>query len=99
MWFIRYKVKWIIPNREEDTITEEGIVPANNYTEATRILEEFYGYDLLEVLLLRYIDETTLILSTDILDTIEQEVDFWCSFYLSIAASVPSGIQANRYVK
>ena len=76
MWFIRYKVKCIIPNREEDTITEEGIVPANNYTEATRILEEFYGNDLIEILLLRYIDETTLILSTDTLDTIEQEVDY-----------------------
>lgn len=76
MWFIRYKVKCILANREEDTIYEEGIVQANNYTEAARILEEFYGNDLLEVLLLRYIDETTLILSTDTLDTIEQEVDF-----------------------
>lgn len=76
MWFIRYKVKCILANREEDTIYEEGIVQAHNYTEATKILEEFYGNDLLEVLLLRYIDETTLILSTDTLDTIEQEVDF-----------------------
>lgn len=76
MWFIRYKVKCILANREEDTIYEEGIVQAHNYTEATKILEEFYGNDLLEVLLLRYIDETTLILSTDTLDRIEQEVDF-----------------------
>lgn len=76
MWFIRYKVKYILANREEDTIYEEGIVQAHNYTEAARILEEFYGNDLLEILLLRYIDETTLILSTDTLDTIEQEVDF-----------------------
>ena len=70
MWFIRYKVKCIIPNREEDTHTEEGIVPANTY------IEEFYGNDLIEILLLRYIDETTLILSTDTLDKIEQEVDY-----------------------
>ena len=76
MWFIRYKVKCILANREEDTIYEEGIVQAHNYTEATKILEEFYGNDLLEVLLLRYIDETTLILSTDTLDRIEQEVDY-----------------------
>ena len=76
MWFIRYKVKCILGNREEDAIYEEGIVQADNYTEAARILEEFYGNDLLEVLLLRYIDETTLILSTNTLDTIEQEVDF-----------------------
>ena len=76
MWFIRYKVKCILANREEDTIYEEGMVQAHNYTEATKILEEFYGNDLLEVLLLRYIDETTLILSTDTLDRIEQEVDF-----------------------
>ena len=40
-WFIRYKVKCIIPNREEDTQTEEGIVSANTYTEAAHILEEF----------------------------------------------------------
>lgn len=76
MWLIRYKVKCIIPNREEDTYTEEGIVPANTYTEATRILEEFYGNDLIEILLLKYIDETPLILSTDTLDIIEQEVDY-----------------------
>lgn len=76
MWFIRYKVKCILANREEDTIYEEGIVQAHNYTEATKILEEFYGNDLLEILLLRYIDETTLILSTDTLDRIEQEVDY-----------------------
>ena len=76
MWFIRYKVKCILANREEDTIYEEGMVQAHNYTEATKILEEFYGNDLLEILLLRYIDETTLILSTDTLDMIEQEVDF-----------------------
>lgn len=76
MWFIRYKVKCILANREEDTIYEEGIIQAHNYTEATKILEEFYGNDLLEVLLLRYIDETTLILSTDTLDRIEQEVDY-----------------------
>lgn len=76
MWFIRYKVKCILANREEDTIYEEGIVQAHNYTEAVKILEEFYGNDLIEILLLRYIDETTLILSTDTLDTIEQEVDF-----------------------
>lgn len=75
-WFIRYKVKCIIPNREENTRIEEGIIPANTYTEATHILEEFYGSDLIEILLLRYIDETVLILSTDTLDTIEQEVDF-----------------------
>ena len=76
MWFIRYKVKCILANREEDTIYEEGMIQAHNYTEATKILEEFYGNDLLEILLLRYIDETTLILSTDTLDMIEQEVDF-----------------------
>lgn len=76
MWFIRYKVKCMLASREEDTIYEEGIVQAHNYTEATKILEEFYGNDLLEVLLLRYIDETTLILSTDTLDRIEQEVDY-----------------------
>ena len=76
MWFIRYKVKCILANREEDTVCEEGIVQAHNYTEAARILEDFYGNDLLEILLLRYIDETTLILSTDTLDIIEQEVDF-----------------------
>lgn len=76
MWFIRYKVKCILANREEDTVYEEGIVQANNYTEAARILEGFYGDDLIEILLLRYIDETTLILSTDTLDKIEQEVDY-----------------------
>lgn len=75
MWFIRYKVKCILANREEDTIYEEGIVQAHNYTEATKILEGYYGNDLLEILLLRYIDEQTLILSTDTLDKIEQEVD------------------------
>lgn len=75
-WFIRYKVKCIMPNREEDTHTEEGIISANTYTEATRILEEFYGSDLIEILLLRYIDETVLILSTDALDIIEQEVNY-----------------------
>lgn len=76
MWFIRYKVKCILANREEDTVYKEGIVQADTYTEATRILEGFYGNDLIEILLLRYIDETTLILSTDTLDRIEQEVDF-----------------------
>ena len=75
-WFIRYKVKCIIPNREEDTQTEEGIVPANTYTEAAHILEEFYGSDLIEILLLRYVDEKILILSADTLDTIEQEVNY-----------------------
>lgn len=75
-WFIRYKVKCIIPNREEDTQTEEGIVSANTYTEAAHILEEFYGSDLIEILLLRYVDEKILILSTNTLDTIEQEVNY-----------------------
>ena len=75
MWFIRYKVKCILANREEDTVCEEGIVQAHNYTEAARILEEFYGNDLLEVLLLRYIEETALVLSKETLDKIETEVN------------------------
>ena len=75
MWFIRYKVKCrLVSNIEDGTIFEEGLVKAENYTEATRILEDFYGNDLIEILLLRYIDNT-LILSKETLDKIEEEVN------------------------
>lgn len=76
MWFIRYEVKYIIPDKEEViTTTESGIVLAHNYTEAAQILEDFYDDDLLEILLLRYIEETPLILSKETLDKIEMEIN------------------------
>lgn len=75
MWFIRYKVKCLVPNREENTIFEEGLVQAQSYAAATRIIEDYYGSDLLEVLLLRYVEETVLNISGETLDKIEEEVN------------------------
>ena len=72
MWYIRYEV--IFTNKNEVKETESGILYAENYTDAAQKLEKFYGIDLIEITLLRYIHDEVLILPKDVLDVIEQEV-------------------------
>lgn len=73
MWYIRYEV--IFTNEDEVKETESGIVYAENYADAAQKLENFYGIDLVEITLLRYIYDEALILPKEVLDAIEQEVE------------------------
>lgn len=73
MWYIRYEV--IFTNENEVKEAESGIVYAENYADAAQKLENFYGIDLVEITLLRYIYDEALILPKEVLDAIEQEVE------------------------
>lgn len=73
MWYIRYEI--IFTNENEVKETESGIIYAENYADAAQKLENFYGIDLIEITLLRYIHDEVLILPKNVLDVIEQEVE------------------------
>lgn len=71
MWFIKYQVKL---NPEEGVIPphETGIICAESYGKAAEQLEDFYGSDLLEILQLKYLEETAMILPEAVVHGIEE---------------------------
>ena len=72
MWYVRYEVIYL--NEKGEKSVEGGLLCAASYTDATEKLEGFYGDDLVEIKLLRYIcDSSILLLSPEILDAIEEE--------------------------
>jgi hypothetical protein len=72
MWYVRYEVVYL--NEESEKSVESGLLCAASYTDATEKLEGFYGNDLVEIKLLRYVcDSSILLLSPEILDAIEEE--------------------------
>lgn len=72
MWYVRYEVTYL--NEDGEKSVEGGLLCAASYTDATEKLEGFYSNDLVEIKLLRYIcDSSILLLSPEILDTIEEE--------------------------
>ena len=72
MWYVRYEVTYL--NEEGEKSVEGGLLCAASYTDAVERLEGFYGNDLIEINLLRYICENSiLLLSPETLDTIEEE--------------------------
>ena len=72
MWYVRYEVTYL--NEEGEKSVEGGLLCAASYTDATEKLEGFYGNDLVEIKLLRYVyDSSILLLSPEILDAIEEE--------------------------
>ncbi len=72
MWYVRYEVTYL--NEEGEKSVEGGLLCAASYTDAVERLEGFYGNDLIEINLLRYICENSiLLLSPEVLDTIEEE--------------------------
>lgn len=72
MWYVRYEVTYL--NEEGEKSVEGGLLCAASYTDAVERLEGFYGNDLIEINLLRYICENSiLLLSPEALDTIEEE--------------------------
>ena len=72
MWYVRYEVVYL--NEESEKSVEGGLLWAASYTNAVEKLEKFYGNDLIEIKLLRYICEgSILLLSPEALDAIEEE--------------------------
>lgn len=72
MWYVRYEVTYL--NEDGEKSVEGGLLCAASYTDAMERLEGFYGNDLIEINLLRYVCEgSILLLSPEILDTIEEE--------------------------
>ena len=72
MWYVRYEVTYL--NEDGEKSVEGGLLCAASYTDAVEKLEGFYGNDLIEINLLRYICENSiLLLSPEALDTIEEE--------------------------
>lgn len=72
MWYIRYEVTYL--NEDGEKSVEGGLLCAASYTNAMERLEGFYGNDLIEINLLRYVCEgSILLLSPEALDTIEEE--------------------------
>lgn len=72
MWYVRYEVTYL--NEDGEKSVEGGLLCAASYTDAMERLEGFYGNDLIEINLLRYVCEgSILLLSSEILDTIEEE--------------------------
>lgn len=72
MWYVRYEVTYL--NEDGEKSVEGGLLCAASYTNAMERLEGFYGNDLIEINLLRYVCEgSILLLSPEILDAIEEE--------------------------
>lgn len=72
MWYVRYEVTYL--NEEGEKSVEGGLLCAASYTDAMERLEGFYGNDLIEINLLRYVCEgSILLLSPEILDAVEEE--------------------------
>lgn len=70
-WFIRYSVRLELSERP----IEFGIVCAENFGEAAKKLEDFYGPDLLEILQLKYLEEDLILLPKEVVDNIEEAVE------------------------
>ena len=72
MWYVRYEITRF--NKENEKCGESGLLCAANYTDAVEKIENFYKNDLIEINLLRFVcDGSVLVLSPDVLDAIEEE--------------------------
>jgi hypothetical protein len=73
-WFITFSVKWYngITKVLED---DHGILCANSFAEAARYLEEYYGEDLDSITRLEFVEEASLLLTKDIIDSIFEHIE------------------------
>ena len=73
-WFIKYSVKI----ETDETLVhpiEFGIVCAESLGKAAEKIEDFYGPDLLEILQLKYLEEGIMVLSREVIHSIEEVLE------------------------